>query len=359
MTPEQIFAEYGITAEVRPHGDGHINSTFVDVGGRYILQKINTSVFADAEKLMENIKSVTDFIKKKVELAGGDPDRETLTVVPTPDGKLCFEAEDGTKWRVYRFVSGSYSVTISKDTRELCEAGRAFGRFQRMLSDFPADKLYESIKDFHNTPRRVENLKKAIADDAVGRAKDVKDEIEFALSREKEASVVTKAIEDGEVPLRVTHNDTKINNVLFDKATNKGLCVVDLDTVMSGSVLYDFGDALRSGAAVAAEDETDLSLVKFDLEAFRSFAEGFLSETLGVLTEKEIELLPFSAKLMAYECGCRFLTDHLNGDTYFKIHREGHNLDRARSQFALMRDIELKLDGMKKIVDEITAYRVI
>ena len=357
MTPREIFEKYGINSEAHPYGDGHINSTFVDDDRKYILQKINTSIFPDADRLMDNIKAVTDFVRKKVALAGGDPDRETLTVVPTLDGESYYTADDGSVWRVYIFIQDSFSVTISKDTRELYEAGKAFGRFQCMLSDFPADELYESIKNFHNTPWRLENLKKAIADDMVGRAKDVKEEIEFALSREKDASVVTKAIEDGEVQLRVTHNDTKINNVLFDQDTAKGLCVIDLDTVMPGSMLYDFGDTLRSGATTAAEDETNLSLVKFDLEAFKSFAEGFLSETLDVLTKKEIELLPFSAKLMTYECGCRFLTDHLNGDTYFKIHREGHNLDRARSQFALVRDIELKLDDMKKIVDEIIARR--
>lgn len=358
MTPEQIFKRYGIDSVAHPYGDGHINSTFVDDNYDYILQKINTTIFPDADKLMENIQAVTDFVRKKVTLAGGDPDRETLTVVPTLDGNPYVVAEDNSVWRAYIFIKDSYSVTLSKNVRELYEAGKAFGRFQCMLSDFPAEKLYESIKNFHNTPWRLENLKKAIAEDIAGRAKGVREEIEFALSREKDAFVVTDAIKDGDVPLRVTHNDTKLNNVLFDKATNTGLCVIDLDTVMPGSMLYDFGDTLRSGAATAAEDETNLSLVKFDLEAFRSFAEGFLSETLDVLTKREIELLPFSAKLMTYECGCRFLTDHLNGDTYFKIHREGHNLDRARSQFALVRDIELKLDDMKKIIDEIIARRV-
>lgn len=358
MTPEQIFERYGIKSEARPYGDGHINTTYVDSDCRYILQRINSTIFPETDRLMDNIKAVTDFVRKKVAEAGGDPDRETLTVVPTADGKSYYKADDGSAWRMYVFIQDSYSVTVSRNPRELYEAGKAFGRFQRMLSDFPADELYESIKNFHNTPWRIENLKTAIAEDLAGRAKDVREEIEFALSREKDASVVTDAIEDGGIQLRVTHNDTKINNVLFDKATDKGLCVIDLDTVMPGSMLYDFGDTLRSGATTAAEDETDLSLVKFDLVAFKSFAEGFLSETAEVLTKKEIELLPFSAKLMTYECGCRFLTDHLNGDTYFKIHREGHNLDRARSQFALVRDIELKLDDMKKIVDEIIARRV-
>ena len=358
MTPSQIFEKYGVKSEAHPYGDGHINSTFVDDDCRYILQKINTSIFPDADGLMGNIQAVTDFVREKVKAAGGDPDRETLTVVPTKCGKSYLTADDGSVWRMYVFIKDSYSVTLSKDTRELYEAGKAFGRFQCMLSDFPAEKLFESIKNFHNTPWRLENLKKAIADDMVGRAKDVREEIEFALSREADAHKVVDGIENGEIQLRVTHNDTKLNNVLFDKATDKGLCVIDLDTVMAGSMLYDFGDTLRSGATTAAEDETNLELVKFDLDAFKAFAEGFLSETLDVLTKKEIELLPFSAKLMTYECGCRFLTDHLNGDTYFKIHREGHNLDRARSQFALVQDIERKLDDMKKIVDEIIARRV-
>lgn len=358
INPSEIFESFGIKSPAHPFGDGHINTTYVDDQKRYILQRINTSIFPDAEKLMGNIQAVTDFVREKVKLAGGDPDRETLTVVPTKSGKPYFTADDGTVWRMYTFIKDSYSVTLSKDTRELYEAGKAFGRFQCMLSDFPAEKLYESIKNFHNTPWRLENLKKAIADDLAGRVKDVKKEIDFALSREADAHKVVDGIANGEIPLRVTHNDTKLNNVLFDKATDKGLCVIDLDTVMAGSMLYDFGDTLRSGAATAAEDEQNLELVKFDLEAFKAFAEGFLSETLDVLTKREIELLPFSAKLMTYECGCRFLTDHLNGDTYFKIHREGHNLDRARAQFALVQDIERKQSDMKKIVDEIIARGV-
>jgi len=350
MNPRAVFERFGITADLEPHGDGHINTTYIDKNRQYILQRINTDVFTDPDRLMKNIDAVTAFLRQKLEKTNGDPERETLTVVPVLDGNLCYKAEDGSVWRVYRFVRDTYSVTVSRDPRELYEAGRAFGSFQRLLADFPAGELYESIADFHNTKKRVENLKQAVRNDPVGRANGVKREIDLFLSHEGKASVVTDGIEKGEIPLRVTHNDTKINNVLFDRHTKKAICVVDLDTVMPGSALYDFGDAVRSGAATAKEDETDLSLVKIDLERFEGFAKGFLSQTRQTLTERELALLPFSAWLMTYECGCRFLTDYINGDTYFRIHREGQNLDRARCQLALAEDIERNLDKMKKLI---------
>ena len=225
-----------------------------------------------------------------------------------------------------------------------------FGKFQKILSDFSAEKLHETIADFHNTPVRVEQLETAIANNNAGRLDSVMEEVEFAKRYSKYASAIMDAMSEGTVPTRVTHNDTKLNNILFDKETDKGLCVIDLDTVMPGSMLWDFGDALRFGASSGAEDEKDLDKIWFDLEKFEQFAKGFLEETADCLTPKEIELLPLSALIMTYECGTRFLADYINGDVYFKVHRDGHNLDRARTQFKLVADIESKLDEMKNIV---------
>jgi len=254
---------------------------------------------------------------------------------------------------MYLFVEGTKSIENSKSPEDLYEAGVGFGHFQRMLSDYPAETLHESIKDFHHTPKRVEALKQAIRENRAGRVDSVRAEIEFALEQSVWADKVIKGIEDGHIPLRVTHNDTKINNILFDEETGKAVCVIDLDTVMPGSMLYDFGDALRMGGSTGAEDETDLSKVWFDENAFEAFAKGYLSEMKGDLMKDELELLPFSVKLMTYECGIRFLTDYLNGDTYFKIHREHHNLDRARNQFKLVADIAEKEERLSAMIKEI------
>ena len=245
-------------------------------------------------------------------------------------------------------------IVISEKTYEdLYHAGKGFGHFQQMLSDFPVDVLHETIPDFHHTPKRVEALKAAIAENKAGRAANIGAEIDFALEHARIADVVVSRIETGEVPVRVTHNDTKIDNILFDRETGEAVCVIDLDTVMPGSMLYDFGDALRMGASTGAEDEVDLTKVHFDKEAFRAFAKGYLEELGEDLTKTEIELLPISAALLTYECGIRFLTDYLNGDTYFKIHRENHNLDRARNQFKLVQEILELEEELKTIVAEL------
>lgn len=346
----KIMRKFNIDSDIQSYGNGHINDTYLTDTPRYIIQKINTSIFKNPDELMENIENVTDFLRKKIIICGGDPERGTLTVIKTDDGKNYYRSEDGNCFRVYKFIENSKSIEDGKTYKNLYDAGASFGKFQNMLSDFPAEKLHETIPDFHNTPKRVEALKVAIAADKAGRADFVKDEIDFALSCEHFANVVVNNMADGKIPLRVTHNDTKINNILFDSVTDEALCVIDLDTVMPGSMLYDFGDALRMGASTAAEDETDLSKVHFDTEAFKNFADGYLSETKDCLTDTETELLGFSAKLMTYECGIRFLTDYLNGDTYFKIHRENHNLDRARNQFALVKEIDEKEDELKNIV---------
>lgn len=351
----EILSHFQVDARIAPYGNGHINDTYVAEGGsRYILQRINTKIFKDPARLMQNIEAVTAHLRGKIEAAGGDVKRETLTVIPTYTGSLFYTAPDGEAFRVYPFIEDTVTLEMAEVPSQLFEVGKAFGKFQMLLSDFPADKLYETIPDFHNTPVRVENLKQAIKDDVFGRAAYVKNEIDFALTYAKKyADCVTKHIKTGEIPLRVTHNDTKINNILLDKKTGAGVCVIDLDTVMPGSLLYDFGDALRTGAATAAEDERDLNLVHMHLAFYKAFAEGFLTECAVCLTEKEKELLPLSPILLTYECGIRFLEDFLRGDTYFKIHRKEQNLERARTQFKMVCDMEEKLSEMQTITQNI------
>lgn len=348
---KEILSKFNIETNIEVYGNGHINDTYLcETSPRFILQRINTKVFKDPDAVMENISNVTRHVRAKIQEAGGEPDRETLNVIPTKTGDIYYKHPSGACFRMYKFIERSVSYDIAERPEILTYAGEAFGRFQRMLSDFPADKLHETIIDFHNTPVRVQQLRDAMENNLSGRRDSVQAEIDFALEYSKYAAEITDAMAKGDVLLRVTHNDTKLNNVLFDDVTDKGVCVIDLDTVMPGSVLYDFGDALRFGASSCAEDETDMEKIYFDLNKFDAFAKGFLSEVGNCLTEKEIELLPLSALLMTYECGIRFLADYINGDTYFKIHRENHNLDRARNQFALVRDIESKFSKMAEIV---------
>ncbi|MBQ3038430.1 MAG: aminoglycoside phosphotransferase family protein [Clostridia bacterium] len=349
----KILREFQIESTIENYGNGHINDTYLTDPDKYILQRINTKIFKNHVELMDNINNVTSFLREKIVKEGGDPDRETLTVVKTKDGKNYYEYDSENVFRVYKFITGTKTIEQSTSADDMYYAGKGFGRFAGMLNDYPADKLYETIVDFHNTPKRVEALKKAISDDIAKRASSVQPEIEFALKNAEFAGKVVEAMASGEIPLRVTHNDTKINNILFDEKTSEAVCVIDLDTVMPGSALYDFGDALRIGASTAAEDETDLSKVQFSKEYFKGFAKGYFEEMKEYLTDKEIELLPFSAKLLTYECGIRFLTDYLNGDTYFKTHYEQHNLDRARNQFKLVSDIANLEDELNKIVAEL------
>ncbi len=346
----RIMEKFVIDNEINPYGDGHINHTYLTKSKQYILQRINTKIFVHPKELMENITNVTEHLRAKIEAQGGDPDRETLTVIPTLDGKSYYTDDNGDCYRVYKFIGDTNCYSIATDPKQLYYAARAFGRFQNMLNDFPAENLFETIPEFHNTRSRFNQLLKAIKEDKAGRLKEVQAEVEYALSQENIVDTIINAIGDGSVPLRVTHNDTKINNVLFDAKTDEGLCVIDLDTVMPGSLLYDYGDALRAGATTGAEDEKDLSLVWFDMAAYKEFSKGYLEEMLPVMTEKEIELLPLSAKILTYECGIRFLADYLNGDVYFKTSRPEHNLDRARTQFKLCRDMDNKLEEMKSII---------
>ena len=344
----KVVRQFALAESIAPYGNGHINDTYCVGTPRYILQRINTNIFKDPDGLMENIENVTAFLRKKIQAAGGNPDKETLTVIKTVDGKNCYKYDDSNVFRMYIFIENTKSIENDKSYDDLYEAGIGFGRFQRMLEDFPVELLHETIPDFHHTPKRVEALKQAIAEDRAGRKASVQKEIDFALEKSVFADKVITGIVEGKIPMRVTHNDTKINNILFDEKTGKAVSVIDLDTVMPGSMLYDFGDALRMGGSTGAEDETDLSKVHFDAKAFESFAKGYISEMKDSLTDEELALLPFSVKLLTYECGIRFLTDYLNGDTYFKIHREHHNLDRARNQFKLVAELETMEEELLK-----------
>ena len=343
------FAEAPKSCE--PYGNGHINHTFLVVADRrYILQRMNTTVFPRPEELMANILGVTEHIRKKVAEVGGDVERASLKVVPTLAGKPFFVEENGSYWRMYDFVEGTVTYETVASAEDFRRCAEAFGIFQQQLADYPAHLLSESIVNFHNTPWRYENLMKAVEKDVCGRLASVQPEVEFARAREEFAKTLENARADGSLPLRVTHNDTKLNNILFDAESGAPACVIDLDTVMPGYSVNDFGDSIRFGANTAVEDETDLSRVSLDLDLFEAYAEGFLRGCGGKLTAKEIELLPVGAMMMTFECGMRFLTDYLEGDIYFRTHREGHNLDRCRNQFALVADMERKLPEMQAIV---------
>lgn len=348
------FALDGTPVSSVAYGCGHINSTYrvdCDNGKKYLLQRINDYVFKDVDALMNNVESVTGFLKEKIKQNGGDPERETLTVVKTKDGKN-YTYANGGYWRVYLFVDDTVTVQIIEDPKHFYYAGRAFGNFQKLLADFPADKLAETIPNFHNTVSRYADFERQIEQNRSGRANEAEEEIGFARRYKWLAEELYPLIAKGELPLRVTHNDTKLNNVMLDKVTGEPVCVVDLDTVMPGLSLYDYGDSMRFGTNPAAEDEKDLSKVYCDLNLFEQYTKGFLEECGSALTKKEIELLPMSALVMTYECGIRFLADFVDGDNYFKTARPEHNLDRCRTQFKLVADMESKLDQMKKIVEK-------
>jgi len=354
-TSEALFAYFNENPTYcEPYGNGHINDTFLVIADkRYILQRMNTSIFTKPEELMENIVGVTEHIRSKTEKIGGDVDRCSLSVVPTLEKKCFFKDTEDGYWRLYDFVEGTVTKERVEDPKDFYTCGKAFGNFQQMLADYPAHKLFEPISNFHNTPWRYENFMKAVFADKCGRLSVVIDEVEFVKDREEFCKTLEKARENGSLPLRVTHNDTKLNNILFDEKTQEPICVIDLDTVMPGYSVNDFGDSIRFGANTASEDETDVSKISLDLELFESYARGFIEGCGGSLTLTELELLPIGAIMMTLECGIRFLTDYLEGDIYFKIHREHHNLDRARNQFALVADMERKLPQMRKIIKNI------
>lgn len=347
----------GDFVSIEPFGSGHINSTyiaeFVDEGNtkHYIIQKVNTNVFKNIDELMENVFSVTSFLRKKIAENNGDISRETLHFIKTDEGDLYFRDTDGSCYRAYRFVDNSKCYDSVDSAEKFEKSGVAFGRFQRYLSDFPAATLNETVSNFHNTIWRFENeFLPAVNENKSGRLDSCKTEVDFVMHRADECSRLVNLIDDGKLPLRVTHNDTKLNNVLFDNDSNEAICVIDLDTVMPGLALYDFGDSIRFGANTCAEDEPDTDKVKINLEYFKAYAKGFLSEAGDSLTQCEKDNLAFSAKLMTFECGMRFLTDYLNGDTYFKTAYPNHNLVRAKNQFALVADMEKHMDEMEDII---------
>lgn len=337
-----------------PYGEGHINETYAAyyrrVDGteyRNILQKINNYVFPDVDGLMENIKGVTDYLRGIV------GERETMTVIPTKDGKAYYLDPDGNYWRSYIFIENATAYQKIEKDEDFFTCGVSFGRFQQQLADYPAHLLHETIVNFHNTPSRYKALHAAIAADKAGRAAEVAEQIAFALEREVGADVLVEGMANGTLPCRVTHNDTKLNNILIDDETGRGQCVIDLDTVMPGAVAFDFGDCIRFGASTAAEDETDLSKVEMSLHLFRVFTDGYLSTAAPFLTQAELDSLVDGARLMTLECGVRFLTDYLDGDVYFRIHRPRHNLDRCLTQFKLVADMEQKEAEMRAIVKEL------
>jgi hypothetical protein len=339
-----------------PYGSGHINDTFkvyYEVGGQeahYIHQRINHEIFKDVPGLMENIGRVTRHQRAKFEAVGADQiDRRVLTLIPTIDGKDYHKDADGNFWRTYVFVEDAVGIDVIENTGQAYESAKAFGEFQCQLADLPG-RLNDTIPNFHHTRSRYDTLMQAIEDDSHGRAADVQAEIAFVMEREDVVDVVIDLMASGAMPERVTHNDTKLNNVLIDNATGKGMCVIDLDTVMPGSVLYDFGDMIRTTTNQAVEDEADLSKVEMNIDYFKALVKGYLETASGFLTEKERELLAFSGKLITFEIGLRFLTDHLQGDTYFKTHREGQNIDRCRKQFKMVQSMEEQMDAMQAIV---------
>ena len=354
LTLANHFKFEGDILTVNPTGNGHINDTLLvttDAGKKYILQRLNQSIFKEPKNIMENIENVLSHLKAKLEgMPNVDLERELLTLVYTDSGDCYYIDKTGDFWRSYLYIDHTISYDIVPNTEVYRSCAKKFGEFQKLLSDFDASILHEAIPNFHNTPVRFETFLKTLEADAVGRAASVKEEIDFLLARKEDMHALTDKLEAGILPLRVTHNDTKINNVLVDADSKEALCVIDLDTIMPGLAAYDFGDCIRSGATSGAEDEPDLTKVNFVTELFESFAEGFIGAVGQNFDEEEIMSLLMGAKLMTLECGMRFLTDHLDGDNYFKIHRENHNLDRARTQFKLVQDMENQWDELTAII---------
>ncbi len=338
------------------YGQGHINDTFCVLCQpqdgdciRFILQGLSSVAFPHPEEVMENMSAITAFLRGKILADGGDPMRQTLNLVKTRTGSDYFTDANGKIWRLTHFIENT--DCYQKATPELFEASaRAFGNFQYLLQDFPAHTLHEPIARFHDTENRLEKFMDALDADKLGRARDVEKEIQFVLAHKADCSVAMQALREGKLPLRVTHNDTKLNNILIDRHTHEGICVIDLDTTMPGLSINDFGDSIRFGANHSAEDEKDLSKVNFDIALFEAYTRGFLAGAKGSLTPTELEYLPWGAKLMTLECGIRFLTDYLDGDHYFRIHYPEQNLDRCRTQFKLVADMESQFDAMHQVV---------
>lgn len=353
------FALDGKLLSKEIYGNGHINDTFLlwfelpsGDKKRFILQRINTDIFQKPEELMENILHVTSYLRECIVKEGGDPERETLSVICSTDGLAYYADEKGNYWRMYNFIEHAICYDTVKDPKDFYESAVAFGHFQSLLAGFPAETLHETIPGFHDTKARFERFCQVVKEDKMGRAAEVQKEIQFVMDRKDLAEKQVAMLKNGELPLRVTHNDTKLNNIMLDEKTGKAVCVIDLDTVMPGLSANDFGDSIRFGASTAAEDEVDLDKVSCSMDLFDIYVKGFVEGCAGRLTENEMKNLPLGAKTMTFECGMRFLTDYLEGDTYFRIHREKHNLDRCRTQFKLVSDMENKWDEMNRIVQK-------
>ena len=331
------------------YGSGHINDTYLVVDStarQYILQRINKNIFRNPQAVMENIVAITDHLSKKL-----NDSRRALSLVSTKENKQWLVDNTGEYWRMYPFISDSICLDKAESLQDFKESGIGFGNFQCLLSDFPADTINETIPDFHNTPVRYSRFKEVLSADPMGRAKDLSGEIDFVLAREEYAATLMSLSDSGELPMRVTHNDTKLNNVLLDRDTRTALCVIDFDTIMPGLVANDFGDSIRFGASTALEDEKDLSKVSLSLPLLEAYTAGFLSECGAGLTQRELLHLRDGVKIITLECGLRFLTDFLEGDVYFRTHREGHNLDRARTQFKLVSEIEKHWNQIQEIIE--------
>jgi len=356
----EVLAVYGWEKTViycERYGSGHINDTFLVIVNegkeekKYILQRMNHDIFKDITGLMNNVSGVTSYLRNIIIREGGDPERETLNLVPDMDGKLHYTDSIGCHWRVYLFISEATTYNQVEKIEDFYQSAKAFGHFQNLLAGYPVEKLTETIPAFHDTPKRFKDFLLAVEEDICGRADSVREEIAFVMDRKAELGTIMELQRSGQMPYRVTHNDTKLNNIMIDDRSGEAICVIDLDTIMPGASVFDYGDSIRFGANTAAEDETDLSKVTLSLELFEAYTKGFLEGCAGKLTDIEVEMLPMGAKLMTFECGMRFLTDYLQGDTYFKIHREMHNLDRCRCQFALVKDMEEKWSEMTQIVN--------
>lgn len=361
MEFSDILSNFAINGEFiscEPYGSGLINRTYVAVyneGGRrvrYIVQRINTNLFKNVDGLMNNIKIVTEFNRAEIVKRGGDPDRESLTLVPTKNGGTYFRTEEGDCYRVYVFIENAKGYDVVEKPEHFYESAVAFGKFAMLLDRFDSSKLFEVLPDFHNTVKRFDNFKKSLEADKFNRAKDVKKEIEFALNREKITHTIVDLLASGKMPSRVTHNDTKLNNVLIDTRTDKAVSVIDLDTMMPGSICYDFGDSIRFGCNPCLEDTPETEKVIFNMPLFETYTKGYLSVFGDTITDIERKNLPMGAILMTYECGIRFLTDYLDGDVYFRKTREGQNIDRMRSQFKLVSDMEKRYDEMLSAVEK-------
>lgn len=346
-----VLKEFAFAAELAsftyPYGEGHINDTILaevcsehGKTTRYIVQKINRHVFKKPAEVMANIAALTSFLRDQIVLAGGDPARETLSIVPTRTGALYHIDGAQEYWRAYLFIEDTKTVQTAGSLAELRAAARAFGKFLLQLKDFPVHELYETIPDFHNSPLRLARFRNLLDEDPCGRASSCRAESALILARAADCAVLVEQLKTADLPLRVTHNDTKLNNVLLDSRSGQGLCVIDLDTVMPGLAAYDFGDAIRCAASTAAEDESDLEKVKFDLERYRVYTEAFLDVAAPFLSKTEVASLPLGARLLTLETGLRFLTDYLEGDVYFKTRHPEHNLLRARNQLKLLREME-------------------